>query len=178
MKIVIGTQNKRKIDTVKVVIQQILPNEEIEILPYPAKSGVSETPWDNETYDGAKNRALDCISNINNADYFLGLESGLVERYGQIYEEAWACIINSDDKEFFGYSSGLKVPDYIIGKMKDTKMEHWQVMKVLEEEHSLSKDDTWGNYSKEMIIRDISLQEAVRNAFVQIFAPQDSFYHK
>lgn len=44
------------------------------------------------------------------------LESGLVERFGQIYEEAWACVISSEMNEYFGYSSGLKVPDSIIKK--------------------------------------------------------------
>lgn len=178
MKIGVGTQSERKIATIKNVVQQISSKSEVEIVSYPAKSNVPETPWDKETFDGAKNRAIDCKKNIQEAEYYVGIESGLVERYGQIYEEAWVYILDNHNKEYSGYSSGLKVPDYIIEKMNETKMEHWKVMKLLEEEYSLSSDDTWGNYSKKMIIRDISLQEAVRNAFIQIFAPKESFYHK
>jgi inosine/xanthosine triphosphatase len=177
-KITIGTQNKRKIETVRGVIQELVPALIVEIESYPAQSGVSETPWERETYEGAKNRAVDAKSNTGQSEYYIGLESGLVERYGQVYEEAWACVIRQDGTEYYGYSSGLKVPDYITDKMKSMNLEHFQVMELLEKEHELPHSDTWGNYSKEMIIRDISLQEAVRNALVPLFSPKESFYHK
>ncbi len=176
MKFILGTQSQRKKKSVEKVLKQLLPDQNVEVINFAAESGVSETPWEQETFDGARNRAKACIN--EDADYYIGLESGLVKRYGHVYEEAWACILNKDHKEYFGYSSGLKVPDYITKKMESLKLKHWEVMKFLEEEHNLPGDDTWGNYSSQMIVRDLSLEEALRNALVQIFAPKESFYHK
>lgn len=176
MKFIIGSNSQKKIETAAKVIKQIVNEGEVEVTGYPARSQVSETPWDKETFKGACNRAVDCKSNIGGADYFIGLESGLVERYGRIFEEAWCCILDKNGKEYFGYSSGLKVPDYILKKMDELQMPHYKVMEILEHEHGLPNSDTWSNYSGKMIVRNISLEEALRNALIQIFSPKASFY--
>ncbi len=179
MNIALGTMSKRKASVVKSALSFFLEEKEIEIIPHPSKSLVSETPWNEETCIGAKNRALECKAKIPEAEYFVGLESGLVERCGHIFEEAWACAINKDGKEYYGYSSGLKLPDFILRKMHETNLPHFKVMNILDkEEGRINNDDTWGTYSEKMIIRDVSLEEAVRNAFVQIFSPQKSYYHR
>jgi non-canonical (house-cleaning) NTP pyrophosphatase len=108
MKLGIGTKSERKVKTIRRSIEQLLAVSDIETHPFPSKSGVPETPWDKESYDGARNRAIDCQKNVPGLDFYIGLESGLVERYGHIFEEAWCCLINNEGKEYFGYSSGLK----------------------------------------------------------------------
>jgi hypothetical protein len=63
--------------------------------------------------------------------------------------------------------------------MDELKMEHCDVMDMLDrDEERLNNDDTWGTYSKQMIVKDTSLEEATRNAFIQVFAPKDSYYHR
>src|SRR5690606_21361072 len=106
-------------------------HENFTVEGFDADSRVPETPWDRQTYDGARNRARHCKEQ-NMGDYFIGLESGLIERYGHIFEEAWCCIVNEAGEEYFGYSSGLKVPDYIIQKMDELKIDHNSVMKLIE----------------------------------------------
>jgi inosine/xanthosine triphosphatase len=175
----VGTTSERKNSVIKHVIRGVLAEGEFTTISYNAKSLVPDTPWDKETYDGARNRAIDCKANIQKADYSIGLESGLVDRYGQVYEEAWSCIIGKNGNEYYGYSSGLKVPIYIIEKMKELNMKHSELMHYFDQQNGIvSNDDTWGTYSQKMIIRDMSLSEALRNALVQIFAPKDSYYHK
>lgn len=175
--IALGTENKRKSQTVRDVFSSFL-NKEVVIQTFPADSGVGKTPWDEETFRGARNRALAARKIYPEAEFSVGLESGLIERYGHIYEEAWACVITTSGQEFFGYSSGLKVPDFITEKMKKMKFEHYEVMNLLDREAKrINNDDTWGTYSDKLIIRDVSLTEALRNALIQIFAPQSSYYH-
>lgn len=137
MKFVLGSGSERKLKITKKIIKQVTGVVQTEIISYPAQSQVSETPWNDQTPQGAKNRAIDSKNNIPDSDYWIGLESGLAERFGHVFEEAWCCIINKDGKEYYGYSSGLKVPDYILGKMKAEGLEHCQVMKILEEEYHL-----------------------------------------
>jgi len=179
MKIIIGSGSERKIKMAQKVASQLFL-EAVTVIGYPAKSGVSDTPWDQDTCRGAKNRALDVQKHQPGAQYYLGLESGLIERYGHIYEEAWAAVIDQDGKEFYGYSSGLKVPDFILKKMDDLKMEHCDVMTIIERDFadSTTLNETWGNYSGGAILREISLEEALRNALIQVTAPDHSFYHK
>lgn len=178
MKIVVGSASQRKQKTAEKIIRQLLTNEPLEFSSYEAKSGVPETPYERETFIGAKNRAQNSKDNRPDADLYIGMESGLVERYGHIYEEAWAVLITKDDKQYFGYSSGLKVPDYIIKKMDELKLPHGEVMAILEEEFKKTPNDTWGIYSGEIILREVSLEESLRNALIQIIAPKSSFYNK
>lgn len=176
MRFVIGSTSKIKIEATDKVIRELFKYDTVLIEGYPSISIVPDTPYDKQTFEGAKNRALDAKAHIKDADFCIGLESGLVKRYNHIYEEAWAAVITRDDKEFFGYSSGLRVPDYVLRKMDELKMEHCDVMTVLEEEHKLIVNDTWGSYSGGMLVRKISLEEALRNVLIQIVAPDKSFY--
>lgn len=177
---VIGSMSKRKIEVAERIIRQLFSHTaDISIEGYEAASGVPETPYDAETFHGAQNRARDAKAHMPAAaDYYIGLESGLVEQYGHIYEEAWSVVLTADGKEYAGYSSGLKVPDYVLQKMDELKIKHNEVMTILEQEHGKLPNDTWGSYSGGMLIREISLEEAIRNALVQIVAPQESFFKK
>src|SRR3989344_6893738 len=170
MKFVIGSGSKRKIDVAEKVIREFFNKGDIVINGYAAASQMPETPYDKQTFDGAKNRATDTMSHIKDADYYIGIESGLIERYGHIYEEAWAVVISKNGKECYGYSSGLKVPDYILKTMDELKMEHSDVMTIIEKEFGSLPNDTWGTYSGGMIAREVSLGEAIRNALIQIVA--------
>lgn len=177
MKFIIGSNSERKIRIAGEVIREFFNIQgPVVIEGYEAMSGVPETPYDRQTFDGARNRAQRSKEHSPEADYCIGLESGLVERYGHIYEEAWSAVVSLDGKEFFGYSSGLKVPDYVLRKMDELHMEHCNVMTLLEKEHGTLPNDTWGSYSGNVLIREISLEEALRNALVQVVAPSNSFY--
>lgn len=158
------------------IVRQFFGDSDNAVEGYAADSGVPETPFDRETFDGACSRARHAQSAVPHADYYIGLESGLVERYGHVYEEAWCAVIRKDGDEFFGYSSGLKVPDNVLKKMDALGKSHSDVMTILEEEHGKLSNDTWGSYSGGVVVREISLEESLRNALVQITAPKESFY--
>ena len=174
MKIIVGSTSDRKIKVVERIFKKYF-DKNFSIKGHSALSGVPETPYDKQTFDGAKNRAVDCKKN-HKADYYAGLESGLVERYGEIYEEAWACIIDKEGKEYFGYSSGLKLPKYVLQKMKDLDLEHCDAMTIIEKELGSLPNDTWGTYSGGQLIRELSLEEALRNALVQLLPQKTSLY--
>jgi non-canonical (house-cleaning) NTP pyrophosphatase len=179
MKFILGSKSERKIAIAEKVIRELFKDDEIIVEGVAAQSGVSETPFDKETFDGARNRSLGAKEKVQDADYYIGLESGLVERYGHIYEEAWTVIITKKGEEYCGYSSGLKVPDSIIKKMDEMKKPHYEVMSIIEAEIDAKTDsDTWGTYSGGLITREVSLEESLRNVLIQIVAPDQSFFKK
>lgn len=175
MVIAVGSQSDRKLRVVEKVFHEYFDSD-LTVKGYSVSSNVPDTPIDKQTRDGAHNRAIG-LKKADSADYYVGLESGLVDRYGDVYEEAWACIIH-DDKPYFGYSSGLKVPDSIMHRMKTSGLEHSDVMTLIEYELGKMPNDTWGTYSGGIIIREISLEEAVRNALIQSLPHEGSLFRE
>lgn len=176
MKVLIGTKNSTKVATAQKVIGSSY-DEVVEIQGVDTESGVPDAPWNEETLTGAKNRAESCYA-LGGADYYIGLESGLVDRYGIQFEEAWAVVITKSGDKLVGYSSGLVIPGYITEKMKTLNLTHDQTMKLIDQELSTGdiNKDTWSRYSGGQIQRTISMEEALRNAIIQAVDVEKSLY--
>jgi non-canonical (house-cleaning) NTP pyrophosphatase len=176
-RIVVGSASKRKIDMTAKVARDVFRDPTILVEGYAAVSGVPETPFDKETFDGARNRAQDAKRHAREAECYIGLESGLIERYGHVFEEAW-CAVLIHGKEYFGYSSGLKVPDYILKRMDAQQKPHALIMTEIELEFTKTPSDTWGTYTGGQLLRETSLEEALRNALIQVIEAEGSLYHE
>lgn len=173
--IAIGTRNQLKLLVIEKVFGSILKTQEITVEGMDCESDVPATPQGEETKTGATNRALFCQDH-SVADYYIGIESGLVSRYDDIYEEAWACIIDNSGSLYFGYSSGLKLPPIIQKTMQEYSIPHSEAMRKLQAKHGLVAGDTWGNYTENTLSRSSSILEATRNALIQIEAPSKSLF--
>lgn len=179
MKIIVGTKNQKKIDVVLAIFRTVLHIDDVEVIGHDADSKVPEAPHDKQTHDGALNRATECY-NLGSADYYVGIESGLVERYGNMFEEAWAVIITHDGTNLIGYSSGLLLPPIVSARMNDGK-KHNHIMSEFDKLFNLPDDnrDTWSRYTGGTISRRVSLEEALRNALIQTVPADQSLYtHK
>jgi inosine/xanthosine triphosphatase len=176
MKIIIGTKNQKKIEVVRLIFQDFFSTETIEVFDHNANSKVPEAPHDRQTYDGALNRAKECLM-TGQADYYVGLESGLAERYGHHFEEAWAVIISRDGTEQIGYSSGLLLPPVVVSRMKNGEM-HNDIMSDFDKKFKLPDDnrDTWSRYTGGHISRQVSLEESLRNALIQSATTKRNLY--
>lgn len=176
MKIIIGTKNQKKIDTTLSVFSKLFSSKEVEVSGHDADSKVPAAPHDEETYQGAYNRALECYQ-LGGADYYVGIESGLVSRYGNMFEEAWAVILSHDGTKKIGYSSGLMLPDVVVNKMNEGQ-KHNDVMAYFDTELNAPYDnnDTWSRYTGGSISRQISLEEALRNALIQAVDSKHNLY--
>jgi len=176
MNIVIGTKNQKKIKVVEDVFKTVLKIDQIDVVAHDADSKVPEAPHGRETYEGALNRARECQTIIE-ADYYVGIESGLVERYGQFFEEAWAVIISKDGVIQIGYSSGLLIPPVVVERMRKGE-KHNDIMHDFDVLFNLPDDnrDTWSRYTGGSISREISLSEALRNALIQSVESERNLY--
>lgn len=57
------------------------------------------------------------------------------------------------------------------------KLEHGPAMRAIREIHGIENDkDTWGLYTNYALLRAVSLEESLRNALIQIFAPAGHLY--
>lgn len=120
MKILVGTKNPGKIKGATEAILPFYPNA--EIIGIAVESNVSEQPISEETLTGAKNRVNNLIKyateNNIKADYFMAIESGLCEIYGDWQIVNFAVIKDKNGYESIGTSAGFPVPTKYIESIK------------------------------------------------------------
>lgn len=173
--ICIGTTSAIKLAACQHVVTQLLAQAPV-IIGCPAESGVSDTPWNEETLIGAKNRAAHSRELEPDADIWIGLESGLVSRFGELFEEAWAVVLTKE-AHYLGISSALPIPQFILREMSEHQEEHRHTMHRLRANPDGPKD-TWGEYTGGLLQRTVSLQESLRNALIQVVAPEGAYYRR
>jgi non-canonical (house-cleaning) NTP pyrophosphatase len=170
MRILIGTTSKIKLDAIETMLHTYAKRGKLDfaIIAQDVESQVPDTPYGNETIMGARNRSSALLKNFfTRAELFVGLESGLVERYGNIYEECWCVIKDKNGNDFLGYSSGFMVPKTVIAQMTLGKS-HREVLKNLAVDMNIDSKDTWLIYSKGILSRTASIKEAFRNSLLTL----------
>lgn len=123
MKILVGSKNPVKIDAVKEALSFYLDN--FEVLGIEVESNVSLQPVADETFIGAKNRALKLFE-INkeqklNANYFVGIEGGIIKQFDKWFAFGCMCIIDEDNNCGFGLSPHFELPNFVVEKLLNGK---------------------------------------------------------
>ena len=137
MKILIGTNNPGKIQAAKEAFESFF--EDIEIQGIPVLSEVRDQPVDLEIYEGARNRVNNLIKyakeNNIEAEYFLGVESGITNLLGKWEIVNVAIIKDKSGYESFGTSAGFPVPDKYVNEIIETDL--GKTMDKMFNEHDL-----------------------------------------
>lgn len=124
MNVLIGTKNPGKIEGAKNAFENFFDN--FNITGIPVSSDVPDEPCDKEIYLGALNRVNNLISYAKNnnieADYFLGIESGITNLLGKWVIINIAVIKDKNGYESWGTSSGFPVPDKYVNEIISTDL--------------------------------------------------------
>ena len=124
MKVLIGTKNPGKIEGAKVAFESFFKRVEIEGIP--VHSDVSEEPVKDEIYIGARNRVNNLIKyakeNNIEAEYFLGIESGITNVLGKWVIINIAVIKDGNGYESWGTSPAFPVPDKYVDEIINTDL--------------------------------------------------------
>ncbi len=152
--LLIGTKNPGKIEGAMEAFK--LYFETVEIEGIPVDSGVSNEPVNDETYQGAKNRVDNLIKYAKkhklHADYFLAVESGIVNLFGKWVIMNVAVIKDNSGYESVGvgpaYPVPLKYVDEIISTELGTVMD-----KIFDEKDLKSSVGGIGNLTNGQITR-------------------------
>lgn len=161
MIVYVATKNKRKIALARELIGKFL-DDDMEVAGCSVESGVPDNPWDRETYQGARNRAKNALKQNSSADIGLGIETGLTERYGQLYEETWCCVADRKGQEFWGYASGNVIADNIERRVIENKETGAKTLEIFNPE-----SNSWLVYSGNPNIRESCLANAISQALLQ-----------
>lgn len=117
LNIAVGSQNKAKNLAVKTAFERAFPGYDIKTHGFDVESGVSEQPLSNEeTLDGAMNRAKNAGAQLASHDYAVGLEGGIVKVNQAVMLVGWVAIYGAGSQEpGVGHSGGVLLP----GRMAD-----------------------------------------------------------
>lgn len=112
MKVTIGSKNPTKIQAVEAVFNEYTVNA------INASSHVSSQPFsDEETMEGAKNRALECFY-FNPDGIGIGLEGGVMYVGNQLFLCNWGALVSRDKRIYTASGARILLPKEIESKLK------------------------------------------------------------
>ena len=124
MKVLIGTKNPGKILGAEDAFKCYFTDFDIKGIP--VSSDVSDEPVNTEIYLGAKNRVDNLIKyakeNNIDADYFLGVESGITNLLGKWVIINIAVIKDKNGFESWGTSPAFPVPEKYVKEIIETEL--------------------------------------------------------
>ena len=171
MRIIVGSKNPVKVGSVEKAFQKYWP--QVEVLGIEVKSGVSEQPMsEQETMKGSRQRAILALKSDKTADYGVGLEGGVTEVEGKMFECAWACVVNRDQAE--GIAGGLyfELPNKVAEKIR-AGGELGPVMDAMTGENNVKqKMGAIGLFTKGQLDRKTAYVQIVLSAMIKFVSPE------
>lgn len=155
MKVLVGSKNPVKIDAVKEAFSKYFNN--VEVIGMKVSSNVSNQPINNETFEGAKNRALE-LKRINReqnigAKFFVGIEGGIAKMYSRWLAFGAICIIDNKGRIGFGTSPHFELPEKVTKHLLNG-IELGDVMdRILGERNTKQKSGAIGFFTKGIMDR-------------------------
>ncbi len=119
MNILVGSENRVKVEAVSEAFGKFY--SEVEVLGIGAPSGVSDQPFNEETYKGAENRAKFLFDSETEADFYVGIEGGVQQISGIWFGFGAVCIIDNLGNKGFGASPQYELPEEIITQLRKGK---------------------------------------------------------
>lgn len=163
MKVLIGTTNPGKIQGAKEALEVFF--KDIEISGVKVPSNVADQPVNEDTYNGARNRVDNLIEyakqNNIEADYYLGVESGICNFYNTWMIVNFAVIKDKDGYESVGIGPAFPVPKTYVEEIIATSLGQ-----VLDKIYSTSASGQGKGGVNSLTHDSISRIDITREAFI------------
>ena len=112
VKVLVGSQNPVKLEAAKEAFSKYF--SEVEVVGIVVGSKVSGQPINEETFEGARNRALE-LRRINRekgleGKFFVGIEGGILKLFSRWFALSVMCIIDDKGRTGYGASPFFEMP--------------------------------------------------------------------
>ncbi|MEM4348025.1 MAG: inosine/xanthosine triphosphatase [Candidatus Anstonellaceae archaeon] len=167
LEVQIATDNPTKLEGAKSALISIF-GKKFRISHHAEDSKVGSHPFDQRTFEGAKNRAHSAWKRAPDCDYALGIESGIFSKMkkGQ-YLDITVCCVYDGKKETYGTGMGFALPPEIAKRIKESGSD---LSAVMQEITGISKigyrEGALGWFSAGLLHRKQQVEAAVACAFV------------
>lgn len=117
MIIALGSKNKAKLKAVEDTIEDL--GMKASFISIQSPSGVSSQPFsDEETMEGAANRANFCLQQMNEAEIAIGLEGGVIETPFGLFLCNWGALAERGKETLFAGGARIKLPEEIAERLR------------------------------------------------------------
>jgi inosine/xanthosine triphosphatase len=119
-RIVVASTNPVKIEAARAGFERMFPGEVFQVEGVSVASGVSHQPMtDSETYQGALNRAQHARLARPEVDYWVGIEGGCEDKYGELFAYAWMVVLSREGLSGKGRSGAFCLPREISALIRE-----------------------------------------------------------
>jgi len=161
MDIAVGSLNQVKVEAVRTVMESIFGN--VRIIPMNVSSGVPDQPFGDDTCKGAVNRAK---AAIGKHCLSVGIEAGVFEMYGHLYDVQHCAILDRDGKVTMGMSSGFMYPDKVAELVRKGMTVGKAVAQFYDKTANGNKEGAVGILSKGLLDRKSLTEQSVTAAMI------------
>lgn len=161
IKIAVGSVNTIKVEAVRAVMERVF--EDVIIIPVKTDTGVPEQPREEETRQGAVNRAKNAIDGY---DMGVGIEAGVFETEDGLYDFQYCAIIDKEGYMTIGIGPGFKYPDDVAELVSKGKTVGEAVHILFGKEDVGKKQGAVGLLSKGLLDRETLTEQSVTAAMI------------
>ncbi len=177
MKVVVGSKNIPKCAAVEASFSRAFPADNIIVEGLATESGVSSHPTSaDESIRGALNRATEASLKISDADYYVGIEGGLLTHNDRAWEIGWVAIRNSQGQTTTGLSAGIE----LRGKVLEAIVNGIELNDVLKNDYGFeaagSNSGFYGIATNDIVTRQDAYEQGITFALAPFLHPE--FYSK
>lgn len=160
MKIIIATNNPNKIEAIKNAFGRYFTNEELEICSFSVDSMVPSQPYNEDVFKGANNRIEGIRNKVEDWDFLVSCEGGLIEQYGNWFNIQIVKIEHKDGKTGIGLRQGFQIPSKYIEEVKNTSVA--KVLDKIFDGKGGLRVLTKGLYNRQKLIEDGTIMALTR----------------
>ena len=180
MKILVGSENPVKLEAVREAFQKYY--EDVEVIGIKVPSGVPDQPINDETLRGAENRAeilkeLNTNDNLG-ADFFIGVEGGIVKKHGRWFAFGGMCLMNAEGYKSFGTSAHFQLPEKVIKRLLNREELGFVMDDIMNQENTKQKTGAIGFFTNGVMDRKELYIPGIISALVPFNHPSMYFTNK
>ncbi len=119
MIIAVGSTNIVKIEAVESAFKKVFPDMLIRAIGRQVVSSVRHQPFgDNECIKGARHRAHQALLMDGEADFAVGIESGICRTGYFWFERGWVMVVRKDRAEGIASTASCMIPHDIVSELQ------------------------------------------------------------
>lgn len=172
-KIAVGSVNPVKIEAVRLAFKKVWPEKDWETEGVEVSSGVADQPMsDEETIEGAVNRAKAALEIIPEAEYGVGLEGGLQQVGNYWFDCGWVAVVSRQGDVGIGSSIKMITPPKMMEKISQGMELGLVIDEIFGTENSRQAEGHFGLMTKGVISRTKGYTDGVIAALVRFIQPE------
>lgn len=118
LRVAVGSENPVKVEAVRRVALRLYG--EADVRGFAVDSGAPEQPFEDETWRGAKTRAVAALAAWPEADFGVGVEAGLfdVAATGDLLDVQACAVADASGRITFGQGPGFAYPPAVVARLR------------------------------------------------------------